>query len=68
MAPRTSFPGERLYVIESTQLRALDALRQRLYSEQRMDGNDMRDAANMLGAILRRVGELDVTDASFGRR
>ena len=68
MAPRTSFSGERLYVIDSAQLRALDALRLRLYTENRMDGNEMRDAAHMLSALLRRVHDVDVADIVLGRR
>lgn len=68
MAPRTSFSCERLYVIDSAQLRALDALRLRLYTENRMDGNEMRDAAHMLSALLRRVHDVDVTDIVLGRR
>lgn len=51
---------ERYFAIEEGQLRVLKRLSRRLFTEQRMDGNEMRDAAQTLEAIVRVVQELEI--------
>lgn len=40
-----------VHVILEHQRDALDALKHRLYTEDRMTGDEMRDAASMIGSI-----------------
>lgn len=51
---------ERYFAIEEGQLRVLKRLSRRLFTEQRMDGNEMRDTAQALEAIVRVVQELEI--------
>lgn len=48
------------YAIDSDQLRALEDLAKRLHTEERMDGNAMRDAGHLLVDIVRVVRQLEV--------
>lgn len=52
--------SERYFAIEEGQLRVLKRLSRRLFTEQRMDGNEMRDTAQSLEAIVRVVQELEI--------
>ncbi len=51
------------FMIDSTQLDVLRALARRLHTEDRMDGNMMRDAGHALDAIVRVVEQLVVIEA-----
>ena len=42
-----------LYTIEAGHLEQLKALAKRLYTEQRMNGDEMRDAGHAITAIVR---------------
>jgi hypothetical protein len=48
-----------LYCVEGKYLQSLALLSKRLYSEQRMTGDEMRDAAQTLDYLLRSVFESD---------
>lgn len=50
----------RYFAIEEGQLHVLKILSRRLYTEQRMDGNEMRDAAQALDTIVRIVKQLEL--------
>lgn len=54
-----------LYAIESGQLNALVRIAKRLYSERRMDGNDMRDAAQVIDAVVKACKELPIPEEFF---
>lgn len=43
----------KFYYIDEDQLRKLKAIATRLYSERRMNGDEMRDAAHLISAIVR---------------
>ncbi len=55
----------RRLAIESGQLNALTRLARRLHTEQRMDGNDMRDAGHLLAAIVKTCKELPIPEEFF---
>jgi hypothetical protein len=55
------FVSSSLYVIEGAHANRLDELKARLFTETRMDGDAMRDAAQLIESILRyaeAMGEL----------
>lgn len=43
----------RFFVIEESQLNALEAVKKRLFTENRMNGDEMRDAAQIIDAFIR---------------
>lgn len=47
-------------MIDSDQLARLERLATRLYSENRMHGDEMRDAAQMIDAIVRTCREIPI--------
>ena len=55
----------RYFMIDEEQVRALERLRSRLHSEQRMDGDEMRDHGHTLDAIVRVVRELEIPDKAL---
>lgn len=50
------------YMIDEEQLRRLEHIKRRLYSERRMGGNEMRGAAQDIEAIVEVVRQLDLPD------
>lgn len=48
------------FLIDATQVATLDRLARRLYTEDRLTGDDMRNAAQALDAIVRVVRDLPV--------
>ena len=53
---------EKLYTIGEAELRYLRALSRRLYSEKRMDGDAMRNAAQGLDAVIKTALNQPVID------
>jgi len=53
-------PLSRFYAIDAQQLGALEKLAKRLHTEQRMDGDAMRDAGHLLADIVRIVRQLEL--------
>ena len=60
MAHHRQPSDDALYAIDAGQIRALRRVMKRLFTEDRMDGNDMRDAAQTIEAVLRRVEEIEI--------
>lgn len=56
---RQPIPGG-FYMVSGTELRALKALSSRLFTEDRMQGGEMRDAAQVLDAIVRVSSQMPV--------
>jgi len=54
----------RFYAVEHHTLDRLHALALRLYSEQRMDADQMRDAAQMLDGIVEQARNLEITEGT----
>lgn len=50
--------SENYFLIDGAQLSRLRSLAKRLYTEKRMDGNAMRDAAQTIDAIVRVAEQL----------
>jgi hypothetical protein len=48
------------FLIDENQLKAIKELATKLYSENRMDGNEMRNAAQMLDGIHRLAKEFEL--------
>ena len=59
--PETRFPAD-YYLVEGHVIRAVEALMQRLYTEQRMDADLMRDWGNKLCALLDHMIEYDIKE------
>lgn len=59
MDSRDRFDGDKLYGVEGATVRRIADLMDRLYSEQRMDAEEMRDWGNILNAHLRYFVVLD---------
>lgn len=54
-----------LYVIDSGQLNALIRIAKRLHTEERMDGNEMRDAGHVIDAVVKACKELPIPEEFF---
>jgi hypothetical protein len=48
------------YMIDQSQLNRLARIATRLYTERRMNGDDMRDAAQTLDAVVRLCQQLQI--------
>ncbi len=55
---RTEYRATELYAIEGAQLRRLADVALRLFTEQRMNGDQMRDAAQVIEAALDQAIEI----------
>ena len=51
-APPVASPAPKFYGVTEQDLRVVERVMKRLFTEDRMDGNDMRDAAQDLQAFL----------------
>lgn len=49
---RNAFEEDKLYYLHASFLRRLNDLKNRLYTEKRMSGDEMRDAAQLIEACL----------------
>lgn len=52
-----------LFYIEESELDKLRAVATRLYREERLTGDDMRDLAHTITGVVRAVTELEVPDS-----
>ena len=52
----------KLFVIEEGAVRAIERAAKRLYTENRMNGDEMRDLAQMLDRIARRSREVEIPE------
>lgn len=53
---------DRSYLIDGEQLRRLDTVAKRLFTENRMNGDEMRDAAQTIEAVTRVVRNFPIED------
>lgn len=53
----------KLFAIEESDVEQLETAAKRLYTEQRMDGNAMRDLAHALTAIAKRSREVEIPES-----
>lgn len=54
--------SHRLYIVEEGQLRKLERIAKRLYTENRMNGDEMRDAAHAISSIVSVAREMPVPE------
>lgn len=54
--------SHRLYVVEEGQLKKLEQIAKRLYTETRMSGDEMRDAAHAISSIVSVAREMPIPD------
>jgi hypothetical protein len=50
----------RYFMIDADQLQELVVLQERMHSEKRMTGDEMRDAGHVLESIVRVVSQMEV--------
>lgn len=52
----------KLYVVEGSELDTLARVAKRLYTEERLDGDAMRNLAQCVDVIVRRVREMELSE------
>jgi hypothetical protein len=57
-----SYDDDKAYVFEATQMRRLDQIRQRLYAPKPLTGDERRDLANALDALMHGAGAIDLPE------
>ncbi len=58
--------ADRFYAIDGDQIARLERISKRLFTENRMDGDQMRDAAQTIEAVIRIVRQTPLTEAEIG--
>ena len=53
----------KLFVIEESEIERLELMAKRLYTEEQMDGDLMRDFAHTLSAIAKRSREIELPES-----
>ncbi len=57
----------KFYALDEDTLAILKKLKSRLYTEQRMFGDEMRDWGNTLDALLRGIEEMEIPEEWYKR-
>jgi hypothetical protein len=52
----------KFYAIDEEQIKQFEHIKKRLYSEMRMNGDEMRNSAQCISAIMRVVKELEIPE------
>jgi hypothetical protein len=58
------YPDDKAFIFEAAQMRRLDQVRLRLYSDKPLSCDERRDLANALDALMHGAGEISLDHRS----